>query len=127
VIMADAITAEADSGGHTDSAVAYALIPTIIRLRDTMKNGTHDVLVGAAGGLGVPEAIAASFIMGVDYVVTGSVNQCTVEAGMSDLVKDILSEINVQDTDLAPAGDMFEIGAKVQVVKKGVFFSCTCQ
>ncbi len=29
---------------------------------------------------------------------------------------------NIQDTDYAPAGDMFEIGAKVQVLKKGVFF-----
>jgi trans-AT polyketide synthase/acyltransferase/oxidoreductase domain-containing protein len=45
-----------------------------------------------------------------------------VEAGMSDMVKDMLQEINVQDTDYAPAGDMFEIGARVQVLKKGVFF-----
>jgi trans-AT polyketide synthase/acyltransferase/oxidoreductase domain-containing protein len=37
-------------------------------------------------------------------------------------VKDLLQRINVQDTDYAPAGDMFEIGAKVQVLKKGTFF-----
>ena len=41
---------------------------------------------------------------------------------MSDVVKDMLQAINVQDTDYAPAGDMFELGAKVQVLKKGVFF-----
>jgi trans-AT polyketide synthase/acyltransferase/oxidoreductase domain-containing protein len=41
---------------------------------------------------------------------------------MSESVKDMLQEINVQDTAYAPAGDMFEIGAKVQVLKKGVFF-----
>ncbi len=41
---------------------------------------------------------------------------------MSDSVKDLLQDINIQDTDYAPAGDMFEIGAKVQVLKKGVFF-----
>jgi trans-AT polyketide synthase/acyltransferase/oxidoreductase domain-containing protein len=45
-----------------------------------------------------------------------------VEAGTSDTVKDMLQEINIQDTAYAPAGDMFELGAKVQVMKKGVFF-----
>ena len=60
--------------------------------------------------------------MGADFVLTGSINQCTVEAGNSDAVKDLLQDINVQDTDYAPAGDMFEIGARVQVLKKGVLF-----
>ncbi len=41
---------------------------------------------------------------------------------MSESVKDLLQEIDVHDTAYAPAGDMFEIGAKVQVLKKGVFF-----
>ena len=41
---------------------------------------------------------------------------------MSDEVKDMLQTINIQDTAYAPAGDMFEIGARVQVLKKGVFF-----
>ncbi|MBN2443261.1 MAG: hypothetical protein JXJ04_18010, partial [Spirochaetales bacterium] len=44
------------------------------------------------------------------------------EAGTSDIVKDLLQQINVQDTEYAPAGDMFELGAKVQVLKKGLFF-----
>lgn len=30
--------------------------------------------------------------------------------------------MNVQDTEYAPAGDMFEMGARVQVLKKGLFF-----
>jgi trans-AT polyketide synthase, acyltransferase and oxidoreductase domains len=37
-------------------------------------------------------------------------------------VKDLLQEIDIHDTDYAPAGDMFEFGAQVQVVRKGVFF-----
>ncbi|MGA1791928.1 MAG: hypothetical protein ACMUIM_10605, partial [bacterium] len=45
-----------------------------------------------------------------------------VEAGISDNVKEMLQDINVQDTAYAPAGDMFELGAKVQVLRKGVFF-----
>ena len=61
-------------------------------------------------------------MVGADFVCTGSINQCTVESGMSDVVKDLLQDINVQDTEYAPAGDMFEIGARVQVLKKGTFF-----
>lgn len=59
---------------------------------------------------------------GADFIITGSVNQCSVEAATSDEVKDLLQHINIQDTDYAPAGDMFEQGAKVQVLRRGVFF-----
>jgi len=125
VPMADDLCVEADSGGHTDMGVATVLIPTIIRLRDRMQEQyqyARQVRVGAAGGIGTPEAVACAFLLGADFVLTGSINQCTAEAGMSDVVKDMLQEINVQDTDYAPAGDMFEIGAKIQVMKRGVFF-----
>ena len=123
--MADDICVEADSGGHTDGGVAYALMPAMIKLRDEMmeKHGyTKKVRIGAAGGIGTPEAAAAAIILGADFILTGSINQCTVEAGISDKVKDMLQQMNVQDTEYAPAGDMFEMGAKVQVLKKGVFF-----
>jgi trans-AT polyketide synthase/acyltransferase/oxidoreductase domain-containing protein len=78
--------------------------------------------VGAAGGIGTAHAAAAAFIMGADFVLTGSINQCTVEAGTSDTTKSILQDIGVRDTTYAPAGDMFEMGARVQVVRKGLFF-----
>lgn len=123
--MADDICAEADSAGHTDSAVASALIPAMIILRNKMmeKHQYHKMVrVGAAGGIGTPEAAAAAFILGADFIMTGSINQCTVEASTSDNVKDLLQQMNVQDTEYAPAGDMFELGAKVQVLKKGLFF-----
>jgi trans-AT polyketide synthase/acyltransferase/oxidoreductase domain-containing protein len=123
--MCSEICVEADSGGHTDGGVAYALMPVMLKLRNEMtakyKTNPH-ICLGAAGGIGTPQAAAAAFIMGADFILTGSINQCTVEAGTSARVKDILQEINVQDTDYAPAGDMFELGAKVQVVKKGLFF-----
>ena len=125
VPMSNDICVEADSGGHTDQGVAYALMPAIQRLRDEISREyayKTPVRVGAAGGIGTPEAAAAAFVLGADFVLTGSINQCTVEAGMSDAVKTMLQDINVQDTDYAPAGDMFELGAKVQVLKKGVFF-----
>jgi trans-AT polyketide synthase/acyltransferase/oxidoreductase domain-containing protein len=85
-------------------------------------NYSAPVSVGAAGGIGTPEAIAAAFILGADFVLTGSINQCTVEAGTSKTVKDLLQEANVQDMDIVPAGDMFELGAKIQVFKKGLLF-----
>jgi trans-AT polyketide synthase/acyltransferase/oxidoreductase domain-containing protein len=123
--MADALCVEADSGGHTDQGVAFALLPAMLLLRDelTAKHRyDRPVWVGAAGGIGTPHAAAAAFVMGADFIVTGSINQCTVEAGTSDAAKDLLQELNVQDTDYAPAGDMFELGARVQVAKRGLFF-----
>jgi trans-AT polyketide synthase/acyltransferase/oxidoreductase domain-containing protein len=38
-------------------------------------------------------------------------------------VKDLLQELEVKDTTYAPAGDMFELGAKVQVARRGIFFA----
>ncbi|MPZ78875.1 MAG: ACP S-malonyltransferase [Actinophytocola sp.] len=125
VPMADDLCVEADSGGHTDRGSLLVLFPTMVRLRDRMVDQygyPTPIGVGAAGGIGTPEAAAAGFLLGADFVLTGSINQCTVEAGMSDLAKDLLAQINVQDTDYAPAGDMFELGAQVQVLKRGVFF-----
>lgn len=126
VPMADDLCAEADSGGHTDKRVASTLLPAFVQLRDELarQHGYRSLpRIGAAGGLGTPQAMAAAFLMGADFVVTGSINQCTPEAGTSDLVKDMLAAADVQDTDMAPAGDMFEMGTKVQVLKKGTLFA----
>lgn len=123
--VAGEVCVEADSGGHTDGGVAYALMPAMLALRDEMMarhRYQKRILVGAAGGIGTPQAAAAAFIMGADFITTGSINQCTVEAGTSDIVKDMLQDMDVQDTAYAPAGDMFESGAKIQVLRKGVFF-----
>jgi len=125
IAMADDICVEADSGGHTDGGVAYALMPAMIKLRNEMMERYQyhkKIRIGAAGGIGTPEAVAAAFILGADFILTGSINQCTVEAATSDAVKDLLQQMNIQDTEYAPAGDMFELGSKVQVLKKGVFF-----
>jgi trans-AT polyketide synthase/acyltransferase/oxidoreductase domain-containing protein len=125
VPVAGEVCVEADSGGHTDGGVAYALMPAMLRLRDdmmAMHRYSKRIRIGSAGGIGTPEAAAAAFILGADFITTGSINQCTVEAGTSDAVKDMLQDMDVQDTAYAPAGDMFESGAKVQVLRKGVFF-----
>lgn len=125
VAVSEDICVEADSGGHTDGGIPTVLFPAMRKLKQEMEQKfgyAEPICMGLAGGIGTPEAAAAAFMMGADFILTGSINQCTVEAGTSDDVKTLLQDINVQDTEYAPAGDMFETGAQVQVLKKGVFF-----
>ncbi|MFZ4539125.1 PfaD family polyunsaturated fatty acid/polyketide biosynthesis protein [Propionivibrio sp.] len=125
VPVAEDITVEADSGGHTDNQLLVALFPTIMALRDELvaQHGyDRPIRVGAAGGLGTPGSLAAAFSMGAAYVVTGSVNQAAVEAGLSDAGKAMLAEADVADVIMAPAADMFELGVNVQVLKRGTMF-----
>src|SRR5206468_8042587 len=70
-----------------------------------------------------PAAAAAAFIMGAAYVLTGSVNQACVESGSSDVVREMLAQAEQADTAMAPAADMFEMGVKVQVLKRGTMFA----
>ncbi|HEY3902105.1 MAG TPA: PfaD family polyunsaturated fatty acid/polyketide biosynthesis protein [Chthoniobacter sp.] len=130
VPVADAVTAEADSGGHTDRQPLGALLPIIMQLRNDLQaqyRFPEPVLVGAAGGLGTPAALAAAFAMGADYVVTGSINQASVEAGTSAKVKELLAAAESTDVAMAPAADMFEMGVQVQVLKKGMLFPMRAQ
>ncbi|MEU0303905.1 PfaD family polyunsaturated fatty acid/polyketide biosynthesis protein [Streptomyces sp. NPDC006175] len=125
VPLADDITVEADSGGHTDRRPLPALLPVIMRQRDAIMQETgyaERIRVGAAGGIGTPDAAAAAFAMGADYIVTGSVNQSCVEAGTSPRVKEMLAQAGIADFDMAPAADMFEMGVELQVLRRGTFF-----
>ena len=123
--VAQDVTAEADSGGHTDNRPAISLLPTMIALRDRMQaqfGFAQALRVGAAGGMATPSSVAAAFAMGAAYVVTGSVNQACVESGSSDPVRQMLAQAQQADVAMAPAGDMFEMGVKVQVLKRGTMF-----
>lgn len=133
VPMADDITGEADSGGHTDHRPLVVLLPVLRALRDQIdaehgytRRGTRP-RVGAAGGLGTPLALWAAFAMGADYVVTGSVNQAAVESGTSEAVRRLLADLAFHDVATGPAPDMFEIGAKVQVVGRGAMYAQRAQ
>ena len=126
VPLACDVTAEADSGGHTDNRPALTLIPTLISLSAKIRSkfGFKDSCrVGAAGGLGTPESLAAVFAMGAAYVVTGTINQACVESGTSDLARQMLADAKQADIAMAPAADMFEMGIKVQVLKRGTLFA----
>jgi len=123
--IAQDITAEADSGGHTDNRPAISLVPAMLALADQMqaRHGYRVPLrVGAAGGISTPSAAAAAFAMGAAYVVAGSVNQACIESGSSDAVREMLAEAQQADIMMAPAADMFEMGVKVQVLKRGTMF-----
>lgn len=123
--MAQDLTAEADSGGHTDNRPALTLLPTMIALKNEFM-ATHryatPLCVGLAGGIATPESAAAAFSMGAAYILTGSINQSCVEAGVCEDVKRLLCQAEQADVAMAPAADMFEIGARVQVLKRGTLF-----
>ena len=128
--MADDITVEADSAGHTDNRPMLALLPSILALRDEIQSKygyEQPVRVGAGGGIGTPTAALAAFIMGAAYVVTGSINQSCMEAGTSDHTKKLLAKADMADVIMAPAADMFEMGVKLQVLKRGTLFAMRAQ
>lgn len=126
VPLCDYLTAEADSGGHTDNRPAITLLPTMIALRNELAArypATARIGVGLAGGIATPHAAAAAFAMGAAYVVAGSIHQACIEAGTSEAVRRMLAETHQADVAMAPAADMFEMGVKVQVLKRGTMFA----
>lgn len=125
VPVAQDVTMEADSGGHTDHRAALAALPAMLALRDEMQakhNYNVPLRVGLGGGIGTPWAAAAAFGMGAAYITTGSINQACVESGTSDAVREMLALASQTDVGLAPAADMFEMGVTVQVLKRGTRF-----
>ena len=125
VPVADILTAEADSGGHTDNRPALSLLPTIIALRNQLAEKyayASPLRVGLGGGIATPEAVVAAFSMGAAYVLAGSIHQACIESGTSGTVRKLLAEAGQADVAMAPAADMFEMGVKVQVLKRGTMF-----
>ena len=128
--MADDITVEADSGGHTDNRPLVSAFPAILNLRDEIQ-ALHPertpVRIGAAGGIATPASALAAFMMGAAYIITGSVNQACVESGASDHTRSLLAQAEMTDVTMAPASDMFEMGVQVQVLKRGTMFAMRAQ
>ncbi|MFW5846501.1 MAG: PfaD family polyunsaturated fatty acid/polyketide biosynthesis protein [Planctomycetota bacterium] len=128
--LAPDLTAEADSGGHTDRRPAISLYPTMLHLAERLaqEHGyQRPVRIGAAGGIATPAAAAAAFGMGVAYCCTGSINQACVESGSCDHVRSLLAQVDQADVTMAPAADMFEMGVQLQVVKRGTMFAMRAQ
>ncbi|SHH04279.1 PfaD family polyunsaturated fatty acid/polyketide biosynthesis protein [Streptoalloteichus hindustanus] len=124
VPMADDVTVEVDGAG--DACPWAVALPTVLAARDRAQaryGYPEPVGVGVAGGIGTPVAAAAAFHLGVDYVVTGSVNQSCVEAATSDAVKRLLARAGVGSCELAPCATGFEDGAVVPVLRDGTRYS----
>ncbi len=130
VPVADDVTVEADSGGHTDNRPLVVLLPAMLTLRDELQAKYQfetQVRVGAGGGISTPAAVLGAFMMGAAYVVTGTINQACIEAGASTHTKKLLAQASMTDVTMAPSADMFEMGVRVQVLKNGTFFPMRAQ
>lgn len=127
VPVAADITAEADSGGHTDRRAAAPLFASICEARRRVceRHGfaIGTIRIGMAGGIATPHAVTAAFAMGAAYVLTGSINQAAVESGLSEPARQMLAKAGPADVAMAPAADMFEQGVEVQVLKRGTLFA----
>jgi trans-AT polyketide synthase/acyltransferase/oxidoreductase domain-containing protein len=120
--LAEDITVESDSGGHTDSRPLGPLFSEILQLRNKLSTEfEYDIWprLGAAGGLGTPSAVASAFALGAAYVCIGSVHQSSLESGISPDAKIMLANAGLADVALTACADMFEQGVKVQVLKRG--------
>ncbi|WP_414528770.1 PfaD family polyunsaturated fatty acid/polyketide biosynthesis protein [Nodularia chucula] len=130
VPMADDVTVEADSGGHTDNRPLVCLLPSIISLRNEIQEQfqyQQPIRIGVAGGIATPQSALAAFMMGAAYIMTGSINQSCLESGACDHTKKLLAQAEMADMIMAPAADMFEMGVKLQVLKRGTMFPMRAQ
>ena len=127
VPVAEDITAEADSGGHTDRRSIGPLYASIRaarkRICEAQNWSLNRVRIGLAGGIATPHSVAAAFNMGAAYVLTGSINQAAQESGLSEAAQHMLAKAGPADIAMAPAADMFEQGVEVQVLKRGTLFA----
>ncbi|MCI4646479.1 MAG: PfaD family polyunsaturated fatty acid/polyketide biosynthesis protein [Hyphomonadaceae bacterium] len=127
VPVAADITAEADSGGHTDRRAAAPLFASICEMREQVcaLHGLDPaaIRIGLGGGIATPHGVTAAFAMGAAYVLTGSINQAAVESGLSEPAREMLAKAGPADVAMAPAADMFEQGVEVQVLKRGTLFA----
>lgn len=126
--MANELTCEADSGGHTDRRPLSVLLPMMFHERELAmaKHGYAErgieIRLGAAGGIGEPMSVHAAFAMGADYIVTGTINQACRQSGTAPSVRKMLAEASMADVAMCPASDMFEMGGRVQVLKRGTMY-----
>lgn len=126
ITMSDDICVMTDPGGHTERQQFNVIFPAIKRIRDlamTKNQYSNKIRIGTGGGIGTPDSVALAFLLGTDFVLTGSINLCSVESRISSTVKRILQNMEVSDTDHVPYGDMFELDEYAQVLRKGTLFS----
>ena len=130
--MAEDVTAEADSGGHTDRRPLVGLLPTLQRLRDRIASeegyaAGRTPRIGAGGGIGIPSPCTRPSPWARPTCSPARSTRSCVEAGTSDLAKTMLASAGVADCATGPAPDMFELGAHVQVLGQGTMYAQRAQ
>ncbi len=128
--VAEDFVVESDSGGHTDNRPLAPLFSCIQFLHDEIcaaRGYTRPIRIGAAGGIGCPQAVASAFALGAAFVLTGTINEACVESGLSTDGKQMLAQAGLADIAMAPAADMFELGVDLQVLKRGTMFAPRAQ
>ena len=124
--VAEDFIVESDSGGHTDNRPLAPLFSSIQTVRDDIvstRRYQRPIRLGAAGGIGTPQAVASAFALGASFVLTGTVNEACLESGLSSAGKAMLATADIADVTMAPAADMFELGVELQVLKRGTMFA----
>ena len=108
------------------TATAMALLPTMIALRDEMARqhqfARPPLYWSGWWHFNTPRC-RRGLCHGGRLCCHRIGEQSCVEAGTSPAVKKLLAQARQADVAMAPAADMFEIGAKVQVLKRGTMFA----
>ena len=65
----------------------------------------------------------SAFVQGADFIVTGTMNQMSKEAGTCDYVRKCLREASYSDVTSGMSPDMMEQNIRIQCLKKGTFYA----
>jgi len=127
VPMAQDVTGEADSAGHTDNRPAVTLCRRLWRFRNRFQEQydyAEPLRVGAAAPSRPPQQAAAAFTMGAAYIVTGFRHQACVDRVPPMSCARCWPEAEQAGHDHGASADMFEMGVKLQVLKRGTCSRC---
>lgn len=124
--MSDDLCVQTDSGGMNTRGSPFVLFPALQELRQDMTNRFQyqdPITLGLAGSMGTPSAAGIAFMLGADFILTGSINQCTVESGATDTVKSLLEKANIEDMTYAPSHILHETNSTIQVLNSRSLFT----
>jgi trans-AT polyketide synthase, acyltransferase and oxidoreductase domains len=105
-------------------AAASLLLSVQRAVRDTggSREGSVEPAPVGVGGIGTPEEIASAILLGADFLVTGTINQCTPQARTSEAVKGLLATVTTADTVIGPSAELFCLGGLEHMVRKATLF-----
>ena len=117
--LCDDLCVIGDCGEKTTGGSVFLLYPHVYQIKKQLETSyphVRNVHLGVGGGLGTPQAIAHVFSMGADFILTGSINQATVEAGSSAAVKELLITMGLMDTQTCSSENVFDTQGRIQVL-----------